>query len=350
MSISQRVETETIAYGRGFEGDDLLVYKATQFQQPRYISHPRADLVAQYGPPAPVMECSRGRWDWVHKHTGEVIPEACGGNSCLSCVRRKATRTAIAIAVSKPNRWLTFTGASPIWSEVQKAIQRVRAYIVRQDHSIKWVWCVEGNPRGTGGGHLLRQRHAARYPTRSHRQGCARRPRDPLERELVAADQSNVSVGNEQMALSGQILRTRCGSDVHGMAIEGTDDQDLMGVFIEPVEAVLGIRQGGQTNHYTSRTQPQGVRSGPGDTDLTLYSLRKYMHLATDGNPTVLTVLYAPQEAVLVSTDLSGTPYAPWPRRSSPGKPRTGFSATSTASEPGWSVRASRTGCRTGLS
>lgn len=60
----------------------------------------------------------------------------------------------------------------------------------------------------------------------------------------------------------------------------------------------------GQTDHYVSRTQPEGIRSGPGDTDLTLYSLRKYMRLATDGNPTVLTVLYAPQEAVLHRTDL----------------------------------------------
>jgi uncharacterized protein len=48
------------------------------------------------------------------------------------------------------------------------------------------------------------------------------------------------------------------------------------------------------------RTQPEGARSGPGDTDLVMYSLRKYLRLATDGNPTVLLPLYAQAEAVLV--------------------------------------------------
>src|SRR5262249_54298179 len=48
------------------------------------------------------------------------------------------------------------------------------------------------------------------------------------------------------------------------------------------------------------RTQPEGARSGPGDTDLVLYSLRKYLRLALQGNPTVLLPLYAPADAVLV--------------------------------------------------
>ena len=127
---------------------------------------------------------------------------------------------------------------------------------------------------------------------------------------LVSAP--NVSVGSREVALGGQILRTLCGSDVYAMATEGTDDRDAMGVFIEPADAVLGIRSD-QTDHYVSRTQPQGARSGPGDVDITLYSLRKYMRLATAGNPTVLTVLYAPQSAVLVSTDLRGHPAHPGP-------------------------------------
>lgn len=47
------------------------------------------------------------------------------------------------------------------------------------------------------------------------------------------------------------------------------------------------------------RTQPEGARSGPGDVDLVMYSLRKYLRLATKGNPTVLLPLYAPTEFVL---------------------------------------------------
>jgi hypothetical protein len=79
---------------------------------------------------------------------------------------------------------------------------------------------------------------------------------------------------------------------VHGIAIAGTDDHDEMGVFVEPPERVLGLV--GPVPHYVFRTQPEGARSGPGDVDLVLYSLRKYLRLATKGNPTALLPLYAP--------------------------------------------------------
>ncbi|WP_216206812.1 nucleotidyltransferase domain-containing protein [Amycolatopsis aidingensis] len=103
--------------------------------------------------------------------------------------------------------------------------------------------------------------------------------------------------GNRDIALDGEILRTVVGSGVHGIAIEGTDDHDEMGVFVEPAEHVLGMRK--PVEHYVFRTQPEGVRSGPGDTDLVVYSLRKYLRLAMKGNPTMLLPLYAPTEAVV---------------------------------------------------
>jgi hypothetical protein len=103
--------------------------------------------------------------------------------------------------------------------------------------------------------------------------------------------------GDRDLALAGEILRTVVGSGVHGIAIEGTDDHDEMGVFIEPPTHVIGLRM--PVDHYVFRTQPEGARSGPGDTDLVMYSLRKYLRLATKGNPTALLPLYAPREAVL---------------------------------------------------
>lgn len=103
--------------------------------------------------------------------------------------------------------------------------------------------------------------------------------------------------GNRDVALGGEILRTVVGSGVHGIAIEGTDDHDELGVFIEPPECVIGVRDA--VDHYVHRTQPEGARSGPGDTDLVLYSLRRYLRLALNGNPTVLLPLYAPAESVL---------------------------------------------------
>lgn len=101
----------------------------------------------------------------------------------------------------------------------------------------------------------------------------------------------------ETKVSGSEILRTVVGSGVHGIAIEGTDDHDEMGVFIEPPEVVLGLAP--TLDHVQTRTQPEGVRSGPGDTDLIQYALRKYLRLAVQGNPTILIPLYAPQSDVL---------------------------------------------------
>lgn len=113
---------------------------------------------------------------------------------------------------------------------------------------------------------------------------------------------THTEYGDRDTALGGEILRTVVGSGVHGIAIEGTDDHDEMGVFVEPPERVLGLA--GRLEHYVYRTQPEGARSGPGDTDLVVYSLRKYLRLATKGNPTALLPLYAPPESVVVLTPL----------------------------------------------
>ena len=45
------------------------------------------------------------------------------------------------------------------------------------------------------------------------------------------------------------------------------------------------------------------MRSGPGDLDLVAYSLRKWLRLALAGNPTVILLLFAPEEALLLSTE-----------------------------------------------
>lgn len=108
--------------------------------------------------------------------------------------------------------------------------------------------------------------------------------------------------GNGRVARAGEILRTVVGSGVHGIAIAGTDDHDEMGVFVEPAERVLGLAL--PVPHYVFRTQPEGARSGPGDVDLVMYSLRKYLRLATKGNPTALLPLFAPADSVVVLTPL----------------------------------------------
>lgn len=107
----------------------------------------------------------------------------------------------------------------------------------------------------------------------------------------------NVEYGDPTIAYPNEILRTVVGSGVHGIAIEGTDDHDEMGIFIEPPERVIGLAK--PMDHYVFRTQPEGARSGPGDVDRIIYSLRKWLRLAIKGNPTVLIPLWCPDSDVI---------------------------------------------------
>lgn len=113
---------------------------------------------------------------------------------------------------------------------------------------------------------------------------------------------NHTEYGDRDIASRGEILRTVVGSGVHGIAIAGTDDHDEMAVYLEPPDTVVGLRP--TKPHFVFRTQPEGARSGPGDTDLVSYSLHKYLRLATKGNPTALLPLYAPAESVITETEL----------------------------------------------
>ena len=104
-----------------------------------------------------------------------------------------------------------------------------------------------------------------------------------------------------EIAERGLILRTTVGSVVHGLSNPGTDDRDEMGVCIEPPEYLLGFQR---FEHFVYRTQPEGVSSGPGDLDLTVYGLRRYCQLALKGSPTVLLPLFVSGEHLVARTEL----------------------------------------------
>jgi uncharacterized protein len=116
---------------------------------------------------------------------------------------------------------------------------------------------------------------------------------------------------DEQKAVLGQstILRGVVGSTVHGLHHGDQDDRDEMAIFIEPPEFALGLRLARTGRrykrfaHYVERTQPEGMRSGPGDLDLVSYSLRKWLKLAVAGNPTVLLLLFSPEDSLSVCTE-----------------------------------------------
>jgi predicted nucleotidyltransferase len=80
------------------------------------------------------------------------------------------------------------------------------------------------------------------------------------------------------------------GSELHGAKVQGTDDLDIYGAYIEPPDLVLGLES---LPHYVWSTAGNDRRNGPADVDVTLYSLRKWAGLACKGNPTALHFLFA---------------------------------------------------------
>ncbi len=89
------------------------------------------------------------------------------------------------------------------------------------------------------------------------------------------------------------ILLVEVGSTAHGTGIPGGEDNDEMGVVVETAAQVLGLDERGMRS-VMQRTQPEGSRSGPGDTDRTLHSLRRFVRLAASGNPSILMSFWSP--------------------------------------------------------
>lgn len=103
------------------------------------------------------------------------------------------------------------------------------------------------------------------------------------------------------MAEQNEIIRIVNGSKLYGTDVDTSDD-DFMAVFIEPVRSVyVG---GSKMESVQLRDKPEGVRSEAGDVDCTSYSLRHFAKLAAAGNPSVLTLLSAPDSAVVHETEI----------------------------------------------
>ena len=97
------------------------------------------------------------------------------------------------------------------------------------------------------------------------------------------------------------ILEVVVGSTVHGTAVkDGLEDLDLMAVVLEDQKTFAGFNT---TETWTARTKPIGVRSESGDVDWVAYGLRKYLHLALKGNPSILLALFVPSEHILEATE-----------------------------------------------
>jgi len=112
---------------------------------------------------------------------------------------------------------------------------------------------------------------------------------------------------NRESAERCTILRGLVGSTVHGLNVnDGIEDRDEMGVCVEPTHDAMALWDPFEQFIYRSAAEREGrenARSTAGDLDLTIYSLRKWIRLALKGNPTILLLLFTPDNQLTVAEE-----------------------------------------------
>ncbi|NGX06469.1 MULTISPECIES: nucleotidyltransferase domain-containing protein [Mycobacteroides] len=81
------------------------------------------------------------------------------------------------------------------------------------------------------------------------------------------------------------------GSTAHGLGTPESD-HDYMGIYLDPPGTLIGTKP--ELGAVRDRDKAEGVKSEAGDSETTYYGLRKYVKLVSDGNPTVMTLLFTP--------------------------------------------------------
>jgi uncharacterized protein len=96
------------------------------------------------------------------------------------------------------------------------------------------------------------------------------------------------------IAEANTILLVKTGSQAYGLADAANSDMDHKGVFIEPFRVFTGFNPMDSYIYRTAaiREQKHDAPSGPGDLDLTIYGLHKFLRLAMSGNPDVTEMLF----------------------------------------------------------
>lgn len=113
---------------------------------------------------------------------------------------------------------------------------------------------------------------------------------------------------NRETAERCTILRGLVGSTVHGLNVnDGIEDRDEMGICVEPLEDAMALWAPFEQFIYRTAAEREGrddARSTAGDLDLTIYSLRKWTRLALKGNPTIMLLLFTPEDQLVYCDDL----------------------------------------------
>jgi predicted nucleotidyltransferase len=101
---------------------------------------------------------------------------------------------------------------------------------------------------------------------------------------------NEINSAEQDMAENNLILKIRTGSKLYGTATDNSDS-DYLGVFIPNKEYVIGLKKCEQVDYKTNPAN-SGQRNSKTDTDMTLYSLPKYIKLCYENNPNLIETLF----------------------------------------------------------
>lgn len=106
----------------------------------------------------------------------------------------------------------------------------------------------------------------------------------------------------QQMALKNLIFKIWTGSYCYGTWTKDSDE-DFAGIFIPDKDYVIGTKRIEQVE--LSEKKSKTIRNSKEDTDYTIYSLTKFIPLATANNPNIIEFLYMPKNCILHRTEFS---------------------------------------------
>jgi hypothetical protein len=101
----------------------------------------------------------------------------------------------------------------------------------------------------------------------------------------------------QEMALRNTVLRTVTGSHLYGTNTPESD-HDEAGIFVPDQDYVIGTKRCEQVE-VKSNSSDSGKRNGPEDSDVVLYSLPKFIHLASGCNPNIIELLFSSSYLIL---------------------------------------------------
>jgi hypothetical protein len=101
-------------------------------------------------------------------------------------------------------------------------------------------------------------------------------------------------------ALKNCILKIRSGSHLYGTNV-ATSDEDYLGIFIPPVQYLLGLNTVEEVDCGVIAKDASG-RNTSEAVDFKLYELRKFVKLALQNNPNILEILFVNPKNILFQT------------------------------------------------